>query len=173
MESLLVHSDGECAVVLVIDADHSSLGKQKERRGERENGKSRQSDRDTSYSTFHFDLRALNMSPTGSHLLINPSHSQQLTLFSSKAQFPVASSSFSSKTKINHRLSLSLSQTHKNECSLLEHGREEGRGGGGIWESEGGERQGRVEREKKYTREQQPKRKKGTAEERPAGWLGH
>lgn len=36
MESLLVHSDGECAVVLVIDADHSSLGKQKERRGERE-----------------------------------------------------------------------------------------------------------------------------------------
>ena len=29
MESLLVHSDGERAVVLVIDADHSSLGKQK------------------------------------------------------------------------------------------------------------------------------------------------
>lgn len=42
----------------------------------------------------------------------------------------------------------------------MEHGREEGRGGGGIWESEGGERQGRVEREKKYTREQQPKREK-------------
>lgn len=84
----------------------------RKRGGERENGKSRQSDRDTSYSTFHFDLRALNMSPTGSHLLINPSHSQQLTLFSSKAQFPVASSSFSSKTKINHRLSLSLSRRH-------------------------------------------------------------
>lgn len=30
MESLLVHSDGECAVVLVIYADHSSLGKQRE-----------------------------------------------------------------------------------------------------------------------------------------------
>lgn len=26
VESLLVHSDGECAVVLVIYADHSSLG---------------------------------------------------------------------------------------------------------------------------------------------------
>lgn len=31
MESLLVHSDGECAVVLIIDANHSSLGGQGER----------------------------------------------------------------------------------------------------------------------------------------------
>lgn len=30
MESLLVHSDGECAVVLVIDSYYSSLGNQKE-----------------------------------------------------------------------------------------------------------------------------------------------
>lgn len=29
MESLLVHSDGECAVILVIYADHSSLGEQR------------------------------------------------------------------------------------------------------------------------------------------------
>lgn len=34
MESLLVHSDGECAVILVIYADHSSLGER--RRRERE-----------------------------------------------------------------------------------------------------------------------------------------
>lgn len=31
MESLLIYSDGECAVVLVINADHSSLGKRRER----------------------------------------------------------------------------------------------------------------------------------------------
>lgn len=31
MESLLVHSDGECAVVLIINADHSSLDKQRHR----------------------------------------------------------------------------------------------------------------------------------------------
>ena len=31
MESLLVHSDGECAVVLVIYADYSSLGRERER----------------------------------------------------------------------------------------------------------------------------------------------
>lgn len=37
MESLLVHSDGECAVILVIYADHSSLGEQRWReRGKRE-----------------------------------------------------------------------------------------------------------------------------------------
>lgn len=39
MESLLVHSDGECAVILIIYADHSSLGEQRWRErdeGERE-----------------------------------------------------------------------------------------------------------------------------------------
>lgn len=30
MKSLLVHSDGECAVVLVIDADHSALVRERE-----------------------------------------------------------------------------------------------------------------------------------------------
>lgn len=44
MESLLVHSDGECAVVLVIYANHSPLGKH------REGGKQL----DTSYFTFSF-----------------------------------------------------------------------------------------------------------------------
>lgn len=33
MESLLVHSDGECAVILVIYADHSSLGEQRWKEG--------------------------------------------------------------------------------------------------------------------------------------------
>ncbi len=57
MESLLVHSDGECAVVLVIDADHSSLGKQ-EREGE---GRGAVRQQDTSFSSFHFYPRAVHM----------------------------------------------------------------------------------------------------------------
>ena len=38
MESLLVHGDGECAVVLVINADYSSLGQSAEERGRANEG---------------------------------------------------------------------------------------------------------------------------------------
>lgn len=38
MESLLVHSDGECAVILIIYADHSSLGEQRWGGRERDEG---------------------------------------------------------------------------------------------------------------------------------------
>lgn len=56
MESLLVHGDGECAVILVIDADHSSLGgREREReKGEREGERGGQSDRDTRHTPFSF-----------------------------------------------------------------------------------------------------------------------
>lgn len=51
MKSLLVHSDGECAVVLVIDSNHSSLGKQRDWERERQ----REGERgDTSHSHFPF-----------------------------------------------------------------------------------------------------------------------
>lgn len=52
MESLLVHSDGECAVVLVIYANHSSLSKHRE--GSKQ--------LNTSNFTFHSHPRALHMS---------------------------------------------------------------------------------------------------------------
>lgn len=55
MESLLVHSDGECAVILVIDADHSSLGEQRWREreeGGREREKGQSEKHVTLFSTF-------------------------------------------------------------------------------------------------------------------------
>lgn len=53
MESLLVHSDGECAVILVIYADHSSLGEQRWKEGGSERGMGAVSQRNTSHSSFH------------------------------------------------------------------------------------------------------------------------
>lgn len=117
MESLLVHSDGECAVVLVIDADHSSLVR--ERGGGREQAVRQ---RDTSCSTFHFYPHALHMflQPfTGSLLHITTQH---LTLSPLKA-LALSSLSHDNCFFLTHK------HTHTYKCSLLEHGREEGRGG--------------------------------------------
>lgn len=55
MKGLLVHSDSECAVVLVINADHSTLSKQRER----ERVSNQAVRQDTSYSSFHLELSIL------------------------------------------------------------------------------------------------------------------
>lgn len=62
MESLLVHSDGECAVILVIDADHSSLGEQRWR--ERGEGRGRERERETGQSEKHVTLLSTFLIPS-------------------------------------------------------------------------------------------------------------
>lgn len=75
VKSLLVHSDGECAVVLVIDSNHSPLDKrrdlERETEREREEAKERKRARarkkqrgDTSHSHFPF----LPSCPPHSHI---------------------------------------------------------------------------------------------------------
>lgn len=56
MESLLVHSDCECAVVLVIYADHSSLANREVRERERERAREGQSDRETRHTPLSISI---------------------------------------------------------------------------------------------------------------------
>lgn len=63
VKSLLVHSDGECAVVLVIDSYHSPLDKWSGLERERETHTDRERERGRHTPTFHFYRHACH-SPT-------------------------------------------------------------------------------------------------------------
>lgn len=141
VKSLLVHSDGECAVVLVIDSNHSPLDKRrdlereraeaKERKRERGRERSREETRHT--PTFHFCHHARHI-PTFPAPAFHKLPAVVPGCCLSSERSPSLQSCF-----------LSFDDT-RCESSRLENGRENGRGGrGGIWESKGGERRRRVE----------------------------
>lgn len=113
MESLLVHSDGECAVVFVIYANHSSLDKKRPR-----------VTRHTPLSISTLMSSTQIYSPNWSFSVNYSQQSQQITKSPS------------------HNLRMFSSNIHTSKCTHVECGekKENGRGGGGgIWESKGGE----------------------------------
>lgn len=144
MESLLVHSDCECAVVLVINADHSSLGKQR--------GGGGQSDTRPRHTPLSMSIPVSSIGSCSLPSYDSCTLSEQLNclLYKCCCISSVLIIPFSRARCISLSRSLSHTHTQTYECSLLEHGSEEGRGGkggGGIWETKGGERQKRVERD--------------------------
>lgn len=102
MEGLLVHSDGECAVILVVYADHSSLGEQRWR--EREEG----------------ERRGGSQSETR-HTPLSISYLLDTYLKSQKALFILLALTIS--TTLSSFQSDLFSITHASECTLLERGR--------------------------------------------------